>query len=375
MAFNECLVNANYSRCPYDALARHVRSRYLLSRRLRPLQPAFNPSKVKVAVHIRRGDITRNNIFLPRVLSCDYYAQALTLLRELAPSELLDIAILTNEIDIDIENLAENVGARIVKHGNDIQDFHTLSSCDILVASKSGFSYLASLINIRALKLVPRDFWHEWPADSIQLSIENEALPLLKSRISSILSCYQFKAIEKQHSTKCIWNKPPSTVGDNIKLRDYALDNASSYVRIFASPTAMSDVGGIHDTCLLLSRRLLGCIVSTDTNKIDPNRSMLHVDEAIITASAFIEINTYINTSVTFVNSLASFLKVEFNEALMNREFLVSSKSPLPLSVLSMQGFHSSITFRLIKSMHVYCNDLIILKLQALTKSSSLLVQ
>lgn len=70
------------------------------------------------------------------------------------------------------------LGANWVESGDPFEDFCLMASADILVTSKSSFSYLAGLSNSKSIKIYS-EFWHATPKDWI----EAQELP---SRLESI---------------------------------------------------------------------------------------------------------------------------------------------------------------------------------------------
>lgn len=126
----------------------------------------FEKNHFNIAIHVRRGDImtgTNNPIFSKRVLNNQYYYNVL--------KEALCLIETTKEIHIyffsqgkpedfpefkDIKNLhwCFDMSAQ--------QSFLHMVYADLLITSKSSFSYKPALLN-KGIKVCPKNFWHGYP--------------------------------------------------------------------------------------------------------------------------------------------------------------------------------------------------------------------
>ena len=117
-----------------------------------------------VAVHIRRGDIMqlpeadRDYRLLPNV----YFAKIIATLRDKVHDA--EVHVYSEGRPEDFADLADvilHLAARDDGRG-DIEAFHAMAGADVLVMSKSGFSYLAAILSRRTKIGVP--FWHSFPS-------------------------------------------------------------------------------------------------------------------------------------------------------------------------------------------------------------------
>jgi len=124
----------------------------------RPL--LFTPSKTVVAMHLRRGDLHRDD---PRATPNEYYYQLADRIRELLPSAEFHVfaAILDpdkfyfwkNE-DFDefrLKGMQVHVDDGVEDEQSVISTWAHLASADIFVGSQSSFSYIPMLLNCRCV--------------------------------------------------------------------------------------------------------------------------------------------------------------------------------------------------------------------------------
>src|SRR3972149_24046 len=125
----------------------------------------YKTGSMKVGVHIRRGDILR----LPpdecasRILPNSYYVAQIESLKSIYPS--LDIHIFSEG---DPSQFSELGHYALHLNENHFESFNNLASADILILSRSGFSYLAGLVS-SGLKITPYPWWHKFPDEWIKI--------------------------------------------------------------------------------------------------------------------------------------------------------------------------------------------------------------
>jgi hypothetical protein len=363
------VVDGNHSKCllesphGYNSLSRYVRKQYLLSRRIRPLPPAFNPEKIAVAVHIRRGNILQQEQLRSRAQSSEHFLHILTLLQEVFPSNSLDILILTNENTSDICALANRVNARIANSKNDIQDFHSLATSDIILTSNSGFSYLATLINRSSLKIVPSNFWHEWPQDSIVFDGSDNAISLLREKSQTWELKHCMTKILRSTLRKNIWDIRPAVVAPlNSDFRDKNYDNIATSIKMLKTPAdSISSTRGMRPVSVQ-SRKLYGCVINAKDRRIELSTNLRDVNQVISLPSAFLEFSCYQYEDLLMYKTIGALLKVEFHESLMGRLILVPPDFPISLSDFLSFNFHESISIESLSTDFVYCDNLIALR-------------
>ncbi len=123
----------------------------------------FDPNKLNIAVHLRRGDVKINNIYFPRYTDNSVYRNIITQIGGIMTEISLDPEIVfhiysegSTEEFSDLYNYEKS----IILHINEspFTTFHHMVFADILVTSKSSFSYSAALLS-RGIKIyIP--FWH-----------------------------------------------------------------------------------------------------------------------------------------------------------------------------------------------------------------------
>ena len=157
-------------------------------------QPTMN-RKIKVALHVRRGDIiglkdTRNETKYIRFLPESYY---ISIMDQLA-SELIgmpyEFHIFTDGNAGEFEQLRHYPST--IWHDNDTaQDtFAQLVAADVLVMGRSGFSFMAAVIN-RGVKIVAVPWWHRFPdfGNWVKVDIRNAVSPFSDSLLNN---CFHF---------------------------------------------------------------------------------------------------------------------------------------------------------------------------------------
>lgn len=171
------LLPSEYARCDgcYFDTIDLLRALYQQSRAKRQVRPVFRDSQtVKVSVNVRRGDIVGTEIHKGRLLTDAYYCSIINVL----------VQHLSRKCEINIFSEANRHGKYVNEHGEVVDWFDhpllpkgTISKVyldpkkwleaidgmiesDILICSKSGFSYLAANLT-NAIKIVP-PMWHSF---------------------------------------------------------------------------------------------------------------------------------------------------------------------------------------------------------------------
>jgi hypothetical protein len=134
---------------------------FLRSRKKKNL--IYKNNNINIAVHIRLGDIllNRNNRQM-RLLEINYYKFIIKYLNKIKSKKKKMIYIFSNGSTNYYEELLNNKNVYNVKNLSDINTFNHFVYSDILITSKSSFSYKAGLIS-KGLKISPRNFWHDYP--------------------------------------------------------------------------------------------------------------------------------------------------------------------------------------------------------------------
>lgn len=126
----------------------------------------YDKCHFNIAIHIRRGDImgnSRNSDLSMRILGNDYYynvlKQALERFRKEQESHIYIFSQGTSE---DFPEFDEFKNIHWCFNMSAKQSFLHMVYADLLITSKSSFSYNPALMN-KGIKLCPKDFWHGYP--------------------------------------------------------------------------------------------------------------------------------------------------------------------------------------------------------------------
>lgn len=137
----------------------------------------FSPANYNIAVHIRRGDIVdgheKNDPSVSlRWLDSGYFinvlASTLMNLRTAKPVKIYIFSEGYREQFVEFEKMGNT---QLCLDMNAYDSFLHMVNADLLITSKSSFSYKPALLS-RGIKVCPRHFWHGYPdqADWIQVA-------------------------------------------------------------------------------------------------------------------------------------------------------------------------------------------------------------
>lgn len=126
----------------------------------------YSPEHFNIAIHVRRGDIMadRNNPSLTmRYLSNDYFEKVLEqVMDNLKTSKPVHIYFFSQGKPEDYPEFAHYPNLHWCLDMNAQDSFLHFVYADLLITSKSSFSYKPALLN-NGIKVCPRDFWHGYP--------------------------------------------------------------------------------------------------------------------------------------------------------------------------------------------------------------------
>ena len=129
----------------------------------------FYDSKfLNIAIHIRRGDIVigqenRNQNLLFRFQGNEYFLQVLiNVLKKIKTEKPIAIYLFSQGNQEDFLEFNQFRNLHYCLDFNPMNSFLHLAYADILITSKSSFSYKPALLN-KAIKICPKDFWHGYP--------------------------------------------------------------------------------------------------------------------------------------------------------------------------------------------------------------------
>ena len=146
----------------------YIKAAHILKHHFKPIKSIFNNNYYNIALHIRRGDITKEPKFFGRIVGIEFYIKVINKLRRehannkpckffifTQPNHLnsneLDILKQTDDVSVIIDDETDSTSA--------FKDWYQLTIADMLVTSKSSFSYSAAMFNSNIVHYVP--FYHK----------------------------------------------------------------------------------------------------------------------------------------------------------------------------------------------------------------------
>jgi hypothetical protein len=172
---------------------------YQNARKLYPIDLSFDPKKMNIAIHIRRGDLLPGRQFSDlssRMLPDEWYLK------------ILRVALSAIHKPVAIHIYSEGKDGRyyseagtpfswkqyfadspheIHEHidGDFLSTFHHLMNADLLIGSKSGMSHLAGMLN-QNIKIMPK-MWHSYRGADKLLEVSSINSELSDAQITSHL--------------------------------------------------------------------------------------------------------------------------------------------------------------------------------------------
>jgi hypothetical protein len=126
----------------------------------------YSPDKFNIAIHIRRRmKIEPDEVWRKRGLDNSYYANILTrVLSALNYSRNVEVYLFSQGNKNDFPEFEKFDNIRYCHEMGPVATVLHLVNADLLIGSKSSFSYKPALIS-RAIQICPKTFWHEYPPD------------------------------------------------------------------------------------------------------------------------------------------------------------------------------------------------------------------
>ena len=142
---------------------------------------SYNPDHFNIAVHVRRTVIIEGKVILEneaaqslRWLSNDYYEKVLKqVLDNIQVAKPISIYIFSTSKSEEFAEFAKYGDVRFCSDMDEYASFFHLIKADLLITSKSSFSYKPALIN-DGIKICPRNFWHSYPDRKDWILCEND---------------------------------------------------------------------------------------------------------------------------------------------------------------------------------------------------------
>lgn len=118
----------------------------------------YDTNKLNIAIHIRRGDVQSNNSNRERYTSNEFYLNTMALLREQYAGKNIQFHIYSEGTQEEFNCFNEKQNTVLHLNEDVKSTFIGLIMSDILVQSKSSFSYVAGLLSKGIVYHIP--FWH-----------------------------------------------------------------------------------------------------------------------------------------------------------------------------------------------------------------------
>lgn len=137
----------------------------------------YEQGHFNIAVHVRRGDIMTdsNNANLSmRYLANDYYVRVLSqVLEHVRHNSPIHIYLFSQGKPEDYPEFSNFVNLHWCMHMGAVDSFLHMVYADLLITSKSSFSYKPALLN-RGIKVSPLNFWHGYPDSEDWIMADDE---------------------------------------------------------------------------------------------------------------------------------------------------------------------------------------------------------
>ena len=128
----------------------------------------FDSNHFNIAIHVRRGDIVigqenQNSNLLMRWQGNDYFVKVLeNVLNDLETTKPIAIYLFSQGAANDFPEFSQFKNLHFCLDMNAQDSFLHMVFADLLITSKSSFSYKPALLN-RNIKVCPKEFWHGYP--------------------------------------------------------------------------------------------------------------------------------------------------------------------------------------------------------------------
>lgn len=143
----------------------------------------YSPDNFNIAIHVRRGDIMEdpnNPNLVMRYLSNDYFEKVLKQVTEnIQTPKPVHIYFFSQGKPEDYPEFAAYPNLHWCLDMNAQDSFLHFVYADLLITSKSSFSYKPALLN-NGIKVCPRNFWHGYPPTKDWILCENDGTLIWK---------------------------------------------------------------------------------------------------------------------------------------------------------------------------------------------------
>lgn len=137
----------------------------------------YSSDNFNIAIHVRRGDImndpTNPNLVM-RYLSNDYFEKVLkNVVDNINVAKPIHMYFFSQGIESDYPEFAQYKNLHWCLDMGAKDSFLHMVYADLLITSKSSFSYKPALLN-NGIKVCPSNFWHGYPSTSDWVLVDND---------------------------------------------------------------------------------------------------------------------------------------------------------------------------------------------------------
>ena len=145
----------------------HVKTKFYNSKKRSKDELIYSITNHNIAIHIRRGDIVNNKTkFGTRKQENKYFIKIIGDLRKHLDTERPKVFYLFSDgAENDFSEFREMEDVQFCLSFTAENSFLHMVYADVLITSKSSFSYKPALLN-NGLKICPENFWHGYPRTS-----------------------------------------------------------------------------------------------------------------------------------------------------------------------------------------------------------------
>lgn len=152
----------------------------------------FNSDHFNIAVHLRRGDIVIGQTngdpnLTMRWLSNDYFDKVLCqVMDSLHTVKPIHIYVFSQGKEEDFPEFKKYGNVHYFLDLNPESTFLSFAYADLLITSKSSFSYKPALLNVSGIKVCPKNFWHGYPNQNDWVMVDDEGI-FLPGQVNKIV--------------------------------------------------------------------------------------------------------------------------------------------------------------------------------------------
>ena len=157
-------------------------------------QYIFDTNCFNIAIHIRQRMAIESDVaWQERGLDNHYFAQVLkstlSALSDLKSTKKIEIFLFSQGVESDFPEFTEFANVHFCMDMNPYDSFLHMVKADLLISSKSSFSYKPALIS-KGIKICPKTFWHYYPESADYIQADNQGnfdLESLNNQLSLIV--------------------------------------------------------------------------------------------------------------------------------------------------------------------------------------------